>query len=443
MAIYWATPPTFAAGQVLSAEQHLNALARNAQVLFDVLNAPQAPFSGVCFWSDSTPGNDSFKQWDGWLRHKANLLYWKITCWEGGSATVKVNGVVVAGCGGSGTFTGTANLGNLGLTYNQFYRVEVTGGNFAVWLLRAYVMAFYEDLPTFANGMVPTAGEWQALSNNYREVYDTIVPPARPAFTVPVTGGSPTPWIGSFQHQCRYLSYNIALKLPGAPDNEYVEGKIYVNDTLIATFRIGDPWGSPPPSPAYSEYVGGVDEHGFIGQLDLESFGLGLVRGDDYRIWVTGERNDWWNGIANVQPWLLYELPAVTPTLAGWTPPPTWAHGDYVYGTTTEQNVLLLKNDQVALRDVASFLGYPVLNERGYGMLHTRRWRWLHYTNEKNDAPELQYVTTELQKITLPTAYENGVQGWKVYDLDSAAGLYPGMTYHVFNVQAIFEDSSA
>jgi hypothetical protein len=145
--------------------------------------------------------------------------------------------------------------------------------------------------------------------------------------------------------------------------------------------------------------------------------------------------------MGEVSIYYLNELPPAVPALNGWLALPMWGMGNYVGNTPGGALVSAIVDDLMILKTVCQGDNFPIRNDQGAGGTFFRRWRWLHYTNVKGATPQLLYNgATEVQTVNLPNAYVDNAQTWKVYDLDSATGLYPGMSYWLPGVQAALED---
>ncbi len=443
---YWIAPPQFSAGQVLSASAHLEALARSVQVLFDLHTGSQLPFTSNS-WQTDRPWSWT---WEGWLRHYSNRFHWEIVCWGGGTATVKVNGVTVATCGGDGRYSGIVIL--TGLTVGRIYPVQVTGSSFWVWQLYEELNQSFPALAAFTDGSTPSGAEWQALSTLAGMIHSELIAP-RPAFVVSPGAINLYDWNGCFRHHARYLHYNLWQQAPHNqshyPDpggERWTQVDLYVNSVFLARFCQGDvrsPGQGWPP--VVVQHAGGAgSESEFAGQIDLENpaYGLNLSRGQLYEVVTTASASTVWDWYKSARTRLLLELPASNSNLAGWTGMGAWEHGVWVRGDSGVNPVKAIRDNLVTLAAISHFNNYPCVKNRGQGFRAYRKWRWLWYTNGAGASPTLTYTLVNEEQVSLPSAYNEitGVSRWLAYDLNSVSGLYPGTLYVLADVDAVFED---
>ncbi len=443
----WFTPPAFAHGQVVSAAGHLNGLARSVQLLHDVWTGNQ-----FCFRGNYTIAAGWSHVFYGAIRHYWNTLYWRIRCWDGGSAIVYYNGTAVASCSGNGTHSGTVNLSSLGLTVGGFYGVYVQGGaGFEVQDLAERLTQTYPTLASFADGTTPSAAEWQALSTYANQLRTDLYTP-RPAWPATPQGENPVDATGRVYHRCRYLYYDLFIQQPYNSSNypnpgggKWSEMRLYVNNTALLLCRVDqDPAPTPPYNPPvirWYQNIYGSGAYTFTGLLDLATLLPGLAYGQPYRVVVTGQASTYWDLEKKWRTNHLVELPASTPGLPGWHALPEWQHGNYITGNSGANPVQAISADLLAVRNLTTAYNPVAQAALNNGALHNvRKWRWLWYTNVKGATPKLAWSD---QEISLPTAYVNGAQTWQVYDLDTTSGLYPGILYKLTGVQYALEDVNA
>jgi hypothetical protein len=132
-----------------------------------------------------------------------------------------------------------------------------------------------------------------------------------------------------------------------------------------------------------------------------------------------------------------------------------WAHGLYVYGSTSDPNVQQTVDNLGALDDVVNPVNWvcPLRNEGEAStnafLFGVRHRRWLHYVSNSyvdTDTGEtviedgvLAYNLRGAETtVTLPASVTFGV--WMAADLDSIDGLWPGTPYHIGGVSYAVED---
>lgn len=446
----WFPPPAFASGQVISAAGHLNSLARSIQLLHDVWTGNQ-----FCFRGNYTIGASWSHVFYGVIRHYWNTLYWQIRCWDGGGATVYYNDTAVASCSGDGVHSGTVNLSSLNLTVGTFYPVRVQGGaGFEVRDLAERLTQTYPTLASFADGTTPSATEWQALSTYANQLRTDLYTP-RPMWPVTPQGENPVDTNARVYHRCRYLYYNLFVQQPYNASNfpdpggeKWSEVRLYVNNTYLLLCRVDQEPAPVPPYPpgyppvvAWQQNVHGSGTHTFTGLLDLDTLMPDLVYGQPYQIVVTGQSSTYWDLYKSWRTNHLVELPDSTPALPGWQALPEWQHGDYIAGNSGAKPVQHIRTDLLTIRNLTTAYNPAAQGALNNGPLRqVRKWRWLWYTNVENAQPKL---TWNDQEMSLPSTYVNNAQTWKVYDLDTATGLYPGVFYELTGVQYALEDVNA
>jgi len=436
----WLAPPEFAAGQVASAEAHLNGLARTTQVLHDVWTGYSAPCRG----------NLPQANWYGWLRHRWNVLYYLIRCWGGGTANVYYAGTWLASVSGDGTYSRYLAVPG-GLTVGQFYPLAVTGSSFDVIFLGEVGTDVAYSLAPFTDGTTPTAAQWQTLSNVANELHDRQYLPI-PGFPVTPMAVNALDCTAQVRHHCRYLHYEIKVQQPYNDEAgaRWSQTKLYVNGVHLLTCRV-DKFGAPPPAAQppvidWWQNPSGSGTHEFSGELDLDTLLPGLPYGQWYTVQVYGETSTFWDGEKKWQTRLLWEVPAAAPSISGWQPLSTFGHGDPVRGDSAGARVKPLRDNLLLLQGLTTqYLPAArdemVTETRSRG--HWRKYRWLWYTNVEGATPKLLYDAESAEEVSLPNAYVNGVQTWQAFDLDTAHGLYPGMRYWLGGVQCSIEDCDA
>ena len=461
----WEGVPTFGNGQVMSAAHHLNYLARGARFLQGEALGAQMPFTA----------RGGYRAWDSYatmakyaLRHHSNSLRWKYEIapvgGDTGYAKLVVDGVDVPATantnvgGGAVSYEGTADLTTLGLTLGAFYVVELQlgtvsddpGGAGTVTMLELWetTTASYPTLITFADGVTPTAAQWQALSTYATTLHDTL-----DVTQAPMTGGPRvacsdlvTIWRGTMRHQCDGLMLSIALAT-AHEDGDYTVAHVYINGNEIVELKVDHDDAQTVDGAAYTVVDPGEPNYTPLCParffLTVDISGEGLARGEVYELTVTASAVD--EGAE--QPYAvvhyLLEVPLGTETIAGYTDPATWAHGDYVRGNSNSPQVEALATDLEALGTAvptSAYQGSPWRDPDVADVWHwgIRRRRYLHYTNLADRNPSVRWLHGDWQEATLEPADDE--TDWKVVDLDAFEGLWPGVRYQVNKASFAVED---
>lgn len=438
MSDVYGSPPTFTAGQVLSASGHLNALQGYINALHDDFVGVNLPFCGL-------HQVDSWRwtyNYSGIIRHKYDLFDYKIEILAGGDSEgpveIRIDGKTVPGSShtGIGTHSATGvDISSLGLTVGNFYEVTLygpTGPRMAVWLMRETATLSLPTLAAFTDDTTPSAAEWQDLSDYATVLANGLQRPQQlglATYYSNFSAGNQTAdravhLKGTANHRGRYLAYSITVVPP-------YHRQDYTGDTIIGYDEVGDPVLAPEPwSPrwtnalvringylvmvlrngeqdltvpagVYKEFrahygVGNCPAETFTGELDLDTYALssGLVIGDDYEITVSIESTT--DGAGNGGVNYLYEVPGSAPALAGWSDFVTWVHGQMVWGSEFiafgDARALDIKDNLEALGALLAAENFPSpiayswhdssdINDPAHHMnlFGVRRWRWLHY----------------------------------------------------------------
>lgn len=461
-------PPTFTAGQVLSATAHMNTLQEYVQGLADVWRGPQLPFAGQLTMQQK---GWSFA-WSGVIRHKYNSFRWEYVILKNGPLSIYINGNLVPGSNTSPA--GVVDISSMGLTENQFYDITITAPAdtyFQLWLLREERTPVYPTLANFNDGDVPTAAEWQALSDYASEISNRLDYPGAPVsqYHIKMDGNSQDlgfyPQLGIINHRCRHLAYSIYLRTPywgdtsiySPPESVRNTGerwscaRIYANGSLAAKFVIGSSHEGADGVGEWFQYVPGGpgSYHTFSGVLDLDVYPGGITPGADYKLFVHCKDSTYWDTDNECRVNYIYEVPDMITDTLGLTPFVDWAHGNYVYGSTSSPRVQTVKTN---MQLMAAYNVYhnnatrQILNAENINTAFmVRRWRYLHYRNPAkvdevvdpngviivagvNPKPTISwYYQGKKQTANLPDASTR----WMAYDLDSAPGLFPGIEYEI------------
>lgn len=452
MALIWNGTPTFTSGQILSASAHLDTLSKCVGQVYDRVFGYSTIFSGQSKNATTLYG----------MRHKSDLLH--ITCDFTGSFTVKINNTTVLNVASGTSYDGEVNISALGIALNELYGINVSGtGSLAVYALYERVVTTYPTLVAFTQGTTPTAAEWQALST-YAEALntDTSLPmhPTNLFFDYADCDFYGCAIYRGGMLNIRLMTTRNYNSEQGAHPKHKNDALIYINGTLAATLTNNN------------EADGYGPAHRIEKSVTINPASYGATLGAIYKIHIffdTVSVPEMAVGICFSDLQQCEEVPVAVPTLAGWTSMTDWTHGDTVNGSTTSKTVKPIRDNMVLLNPVRAPYNFACmasrqvmdnLNEKDRAPLRfIRKHRFLlYYYNftgvEGVDTPpaitikygvEKTYVDKEGRKIYVP--YEQSLDEanntWKVLDLASIPGLWPGTPYELFNATLALEDSSA
>ncbi len=450
----WPGVPTFAYGQVMSANLHLNRLQEATRYLLAMLQAPRNVFVGVrrAGWVSSYT-----TIWTGAIRHKADRLR---VCWRnsGGDTfqvRVRYNETTVYESdwitdAGETQHDETVDISGLGLVSGDFYVVTFdvrrnTGTCEGCWLwlldLAETAAASLPTLPDCNDEDVLTAAQWNALAQ-YAEALRQAgsgpqagYPSVRSKLTTVyemVRGG--------IRHVSNALIYQVWRKQynPGY-DFELdivVDGTtlIHLNDASSPVYTLEN---SGKPFPRADLY------YPYTGTLDLS--GLGLTPGQVYRVYVWGDDPDSvYEHDRGLVDYLYEAADASAPT--GWTAMSEWAHGDYVRGSTGSSQVKAIRDNlewlgaRLAYYNPACRHWYAPNDDFPLGFWFVHRHRFLHYYSESEKSPRLRYYADGWQEVSLPATASDA---WRVYDLAQLELLTTGRRYVVQGCEYAIEDGDA
>lgn len=460
----WSPPPVFAHGQYLSAEAHLNTLARCVEHVFALYLRNQTPFTGYS-WRGihkslrtmSLPLPDGWRRaWRGAIRHKRTLLRYRIAYSADAVTGLKlrivadnIHTVVLNVQSGAGEITGTIDVSSL--PYNGFYMVavdmqaansafgDVIGeGTFSLLELYEENVVSYENLPSFYNGTTPTAAQWQMLSDRVQSLYSQLMTP-RPLFLggwqEQGVGNQGPVWRGSLYYLHRYLYYDVRIRPPY--EDGVTRAVLTVNNTDFELGAVITPTHRYPAPHNPDEGDTSFDFWTFRGTLDLGS--LNLAEGTKYPI-VLSMTTEGDVKLSTVKLYALWSQTPSVPTRPWWNMMPSWTHAALVAGAG---NVKTIRDNLEQLSQRVVYRNLPaVYRHRSQpGLWHTRTYKYLHYYIEpETENPEevkLGYWSgARWEEISLPS----DAGQWHVYDLDSARRLWEGGIYRLSNVSYALED---
>jgi hypothetical protein len=455
MSYLYGDPPQFADGQVLSASVHLNALASNIVAVKDDLLGVQPMFVGVY-------------QWEFWgvIIHTSNTLAWWYEISDSQTVQIKINNIVIADAThtGPGEFSGVSDISSLGLEIGHAYWVYCTSSADAtkliVWALRETTAVVVPTLATFDDETIPSGAEWNTLSTYLDDISNVLTVPY-PIFTRTDTNVNPNNGqgyniAGSIVHRCKYLRCNLALRAPMYDEDDdghaYTELKVYIDGVEYAHFRNG---GNNDEITGTRHYwfhgSGGGDFHSWDELVDLTD--AELTPGQAYKVYLAiGVHGGLGFGPAKYANMYYFgespgsEEPA---NPEGWTDLPEWAHGDYVR-SSGDKDISLLKENTACLGALLGDHGSAPVRRSVIGVGQdwfysgSRRWRYLLYKNESRPLEEDEdppYEGADHVEIAAILAYAHNSQEthvqlestegyvYRAYDLDSAAGVFPGTIY--------------
>ncbi len=266
----WTTPPTFAAGQAISANGHLQALTDNVNVILGKYTAPQTLWSARrvddYYSGDTLPeGNHWRRMWSGYIRNKTNVLEYGVKVGKDSALKCKIR--ITYGSAtheqtvsnGSGSQTITASLDVS--AYSGFYFVAIdyqmlngttpTASRGSCTIAPLYLhetdAQTYATLARFYTGDTPTAAQWQALSDRASTLYAQTGGVGIPFVGnggVRTWGNSTTPlsvnvWNGTLVHANRYLYFDLRVKMPqlwtggNDPNHGTLVAVVYYNGTML------------------------------------------------------------------------------------------------------------------------------------------------------------------------------------------------------------------
>jgi hypothetical protein len=463
--IAWPGAPAFYAGQVMSASAHLNRLARCINYLYGITGVAAAPLSAFELVGYH---RNSYIFWEGEVRHKSDTLSVSfVTNGQSFRLRIRIDEVLVST--GADTMyaagsihTVDVDISGAGLAADQFYHLKVeaydepVGGDHceACYILAidvAETLDISGVLPTLAafdDGDVPTAAEWQGLSDYADALHSTAIAPVVPipslwGKSVFVDGlGDPVLtdlFHGGSIHYARYLLYQVQRRTSRTTYDIHVR----INGLTQAT--IDD---ATMPRTASESELGPTGYWVYTGSIDLEA--LGLTIGELYEIAVEGNEGEdpyelYANGILDY----LYESATPVGLSGGWVTPPTWEAHDYVTGDSGAKPVQQLRDDlislgtNIAFRNRGTHIRYgkaidshgTTIFSSGYWFIHAHQW--LHYNVEDSSAT-LVYFFNGWKSVPLSADDPDGT--WVSFDLSAQEGLIPGMIYLVRGVNYAIED---
>lgn len=463
---YTISPSRFTAGSLASATG-LNLLRQSILALLGAYRRPRPVWAArrhdSANWEEHDLGSGGWHRiYDGWIRHKANTLAWTVQVQreQALSCEIRLNygaqsalvSTLAAGSNALTTPAGTINVS----AQAGFYPVSIdvralsgttpVGGVTSLSVLPLQLAETapinYSPLHRFFTGDVPSAADWQALSERAQTLADQLG-----GGCAPWLGGSPLPnenlW-GTIAHTNEYLRYDLRLSRPEIyppnrtdPEHGTYIAVIFYNDvqvgaagwgvlasanttmtsislknaayfsngqlidlqsghrvqlggksggTFSACTLIWDGWrkataGDWLRHSEPTDLVGDKenDYANFTGVFDLRS--LPLTEGATYTVRVLAlyDSHGWGsNTTAKCKINLLAEQPATTPTLTGWSAMSVFTAGASIAGASGVK----------ALRDNLAWLSSRVTYDNPAA---PRRWwwqpsfwtlrheRWLHY----------------------------------------------------------------
>ncbi len=453
---FWPGVPSFVDGQIISAEGHLNRLARAERFLFGLAMGSQFPLAS----RRTVELYDTYRTvWEGAIRHRRDILILECRFYSPVSnqfqARVKYGDTVVmetapVTVAGAETKTFTSDLTAYGLTDGQFYEVTVEVRTPAGHCLECYAIPLqisemdavtYPELASFAEGDTPTAADWNALSEYASALWEATRNP-RPPFpgrwAKHTSVSTELLWAG-MHHRAERLRYQVWRK----KDETTYKIRIYARGVLIreitdATPPVYTPENSASPFPDSDLYYPYTE--------DLDISGLGIGVGDTYIVRIEGTEGEnpldqYAKGIVDY----VYEVPGDPISAPGWYTLPDWSHGDVVHGNAGEPRVQWLRDNLIWLTsrlgmvNPACHVRYDDAAKRPFEFWSERRWRWLHYYSRSGDEPTLlYYFGGEWQEEPLSAEQD---YSWHTLDLDSIDGLAVGRRYMIRGCKYAFEDT--
>lgn len=398
--------PNFNAGQILSADGHMNALQQYITLVHDDV-------AGV-----SVPGQASAACY---VRHVWNTLAYSLVR-NSGTVTVKYGSTTVLTVAPGDPQSGTVDLSGFGFTVNEFYAVTVTG-DATIYYLREQNTTAYPTLAAFTNGSTPTAAQWQALNTYAAALADNLDVP---------------------------LPLNTRLK--GNADFNTQYPMVHRGRNLVFGFKCTAPYQCDAPNAGTRVQLwgGGVRlfDRSYTSSttveetLDLSTLYPALTIGASYRInLIVSQQSCEFDG----EFWLykLYEYPSSADAAPGWTPFTKWQHGGWVWGNAGgPPRVSIIKANLEALGGIVTGLNYMTPQRASAGsnsfLYGIRRRRFLHYKTFTDEPCSVNWMYQgEAQQTTLPTSSTSFLAA----DLDSLEGLTVGTHYWIGGTKYALEDS--
>ena len=406
--------PAFADGQVLSASAHLNALQRFITLAHDDISGISAAVSGSAMAA---------------IRHQWNTLQYRLIR-RAGTVTIKYGATTVKTFSTGPTnveITGTADLTSFAFTVNNFYELTVEGDCTTIFLREIHTSA-WTTLASFASETVPTAAQWQALSDLAGEIAAVLdVPQAlaeRAREDVLLAHHDPYLWKYSLVHRGRYLHWDFKAQdsyyesdCPEPHDPHYVRIRLLANGVQVYNAE----WNR-----FYWRRSGDVD---------LTTFpSAGLVIGESYTLTLEvsyAEACDAQDA-GQFEAWALYEYPDDADGIAAWTPFKEWSHGNFVWGSTNPianaKRIKIIKDDLEAMATTIEEVCYASPKLSRDRLLGVRRRRFLFYKTADDKSCTINWsYRGEDQQVTLPESST----AFLGVDLDGLEGLYPSTPYWI------------
>lgn len=382
-----------------------------------------------------TDAGAGMNEWRGWVAHHGNQL----TIYLQEPGTVEFDATSKHQ---KRTFTyGTMGLkvislpASYGYTEFECYCIRVDS---ALPPLYAYMskndMALIPTLPTFVNGTVPHATDFNAVRLATERLAEQ--------FNQPITGGSrwssglTTPsWLNdqnpySIEFWAEYRHPRFEYYATATPSG----GSSGAPTDTLAWEVIGNTGGwddfdvvtIPRPSPLVMTTPRNVA---------LPAWNLTI--GNWYNFKFTHNANEG-NGKSN-----LYFYGQVPASSAGlWTPQDRWDMGDVANGSTGGPPKLKTMSDNLTYLNGLRYTTNPVMRqsrqlssfgERTEVTFSRRIHRWLAYENDlEGTTPTLLYTTSKpnvFESVTMPVSYTT-----VYFDLDQSP-IKPGMTFYAVNCQ--------
>jgi hypothetical protein len=418
--------PTFTAAQVLNREW-LDRIASN----MDFINANAAYSSEPFKYQDFTDA----APFVGYVLHKADLLYYDVTCTVG-TGTIVVKDPTGATKGTinliNGNNVGSQNTSGWALGVGNTYSVTVTssaGGNGTIRSLYESVGTPSVTSPAFADGAVSAASDFNDVCTSLTNLYDAVMMPKIGSqgvlsFAVPDTVESYA-WRSRIRHVSTDINLYTGAYQRSADGGGDLTIRIYYGGVLIRSYTgVDDVW-------TYDDVT--IDlSTAFPAETFTATDGTtnvgGPVVGKMYQMDVTTQNSQAAGQQARASVFYCFEVGGQPP--GTYTTPPRFVYGDYGIGDGGGKQFKTLADNLDDLQSrIAGFWNPISAVGGGWYFLHQRDI--LHYAHNSAYAV-LKYggdPSNPTNSYSLPVAVWSSDISVGVLDLRNISDLAYGDYY--------------